>query len=135
LYGEVSRTWSGIGDRVFSALNNGGVLNTFELYTDLNNSFRLYLAANNVLQASPIVASAFAANTPMKAIAAYQINNVNAAAGGTLGVLDSSAIIPVVDRLSIGSRANALIWNGCIKKLAYYPKRLQNEELVGLTTV
>jgi hypothetical protein len=43
---------------------------------------------------------------------------------------------PAIDRFSIGTLttgANPL--SGTIKKLAYYPKRLTNAELQGLTTV
>jgi hypothetical protein len=49
-------------------------------------------------------------------------------AGGT-------GTIPTVTRLKIGSRADGvLLWNGYIRRITYYPRRLSNAELVSLTT-
>jgi hypothetical protein len=50
---------------------------------------------------------------------------------------DTDCILPVVNQFAIGGRLDSSIryLNGTIKKLAYYPKRLTNAELQGLTTV
>jgi hypothetical protein len=69
---------------------------------------------------------------------AYKANDFIACVNATLSSADTSGTVPVVDRLLIGVRgdSNASFRNnGTIKKLAYYPKRLTNAELQGLTTV
>jgi hypothetical protein len=50
-------------------------------------------------------------------------------------VTDTLGILPVVDKLRIGAQSAQAPLNGTIKKLAYYPKRLTNAELQGLTTI
>jgi hypothetical protein len=40
-----------------------------------------------------------------------------------------------VNELAIGNYSGANRLNGSIKKLAFYPKRLTNAELQGVTTV
>jgi hypothetical protein len=74
--------------------------------------------------------------TQYKTAIAYQVNNFAACLNAGTVSTDTLGTIPVVDRLLIGQRisGNGVI-NGTIKKLAYYPKRLTNEELQGLTTV
>jgi hypothetical protein len=77
--------------------------------------------------------SAYAANTFAKTAAAIAVNNfattVNSAAVGT----DTSSGVPVVNTLRIGASSSA-VSNVLIKKLAYYPRRLANSELVALTS-
>jgi hypothetical protein len=55
--------------------------------------------------------------------------------GGSVGT-DTAGTLPAIVQLSIGVRdvTTASYINGTIKKLTYYPKRLTNEELQGLTT-
>jgi hypothetical protein len=60
----------------------------------------------------------------------YKPNDVAFVVAGTVAGTDTIATVGVVNRLDIGT---ALC--GSIKKLAYYPKRLTNAELQGLTTV
>lgn len=133
LYGEVSRTWTGVGDRVFAAISSGTANNTFDLYTTASNNFTIYMASGGVVQASPAVANAFTATTPMRATGAYGVNSVRGAAGGVLSSPDALALVPVCNQLSIGSRAGSLTWNGCIRKLSYWPKRIADAELQTIT--
>jgi hypothetical protein len=65
----------------------------------------------------------------------YAANNFAQSVNGLAVVTDTTATIPVVNQLNIGLRVTSNNTNGTIRKLAYYPKRLQNSELVGLTTV
>lgn len=68
---------------------------------------------------------------------AYKVDDFATSANGAAVVTDTSALVPVVNQLSIGyaSYFGASRVNGHIRKLAYYPKRLTNAELQGLTTV
>jgi hypothetical protein len=66
----------------------------------------------------------------------YKLNDVALSSNGTAVSTDTSAQIPVLDTLQIGVGSGSQQYiNGSIKKLAYYPKRLTNAELQGLTTV
>lgn len=71
-----------------------------------------------------------------KSAASYAFNDIslvlNSGAVGT----DTSAVIPMVTQMFIGGAGAATAGqiNGHIKKLAFYPKRLTNEELQGLTS-
>jgi hypothetical protein len=67
---------------------------------------------------------------------AYKLNDFAGTQGGLTPVFDTTARVPVVDRLNFLNATNAAgtLINGTIKKLAYYPKRLSNIELVGLTS-
>ena len=67
--------------------------------------------------------------------AGFKVNDVAIARNGIQGTTDTSATIPVVDRLFIGNNAvGAATLNGTIRQLAYYPRRLANSELVALTS-
>jgi hypothetical protein len=55
--------------------------------------------------------------------------------GGTVGT-DTSALIPVVDRMYIGAGPTGAFefLNGHIRKIAYYPRRLSDAELQAITS-
>lgn len=66
-----------------------------------------------------------------------QNNNVAAASDGGYAVVDSSCTLPVVDRMYLGSASwssgstNSV--SGHIRRLTYYPKRLPNHLLQGIS--
>jgi hypothetical protein len=82
-------------------------------------------------------ATTFTSGSINKAGFAYAANDFALSVNsGTVTTDTSGYMSPAIDRFSIGTLttgANPL--SGTIKKLAYYPKRLTNQELVGLTTV
>jgi hypothetical protein len=64
----------------------------------------------------------------------YEVNNFAFSHGGTSALTDTNGTVPVVNRALIGARVtSSQALNGTIKKLAYYPTRLTNAELVALT--
>ena len=65
---------------------------------------------------------------------AFAADNVNGAVNGTLGTDDTSAIVPSVIALRIGRATSNGRFNGHIRKIAYWPKRLTNTLLEQLTT-
>jgi len=69
------------------------------------------------------------ANTAYKIAGAYKTNDTAVSISGASALTDTSCILPVVNQAVISSNI------GTIKKLAYYPLRLTNAELQGLTTV
>jgi hypothetical protein len=78
---------------------------------------------------------AVTANTFVKYSVAYTPSSLTASKNGAT-VVTGSATIVIPNQLFIGSNNNTNLYlNGNIKKLAYYPKRLTNAELQGVTTV
>ena len=65
----------------------------------------------------------------------YKANDFAISGNGATVQTDTSGAIPIVNQLFIGNDEESRRLNGSIKKLAYYPKRLTNAELQGLTTV
>jgi hypothetical protein len=70
---------------------------------------------------------------PIKMAIAYAANSVQTAARGVASAEDTSATIPVVDRLQIGRVGNYGYSPGHIRSIRYYPKRLSNTEIQALT--
>jgi hypothetical protein len=85
------------------------------------------------LQANMAIAG-YAANTIFKSAFGVKLNSVQAAVNGVLGTEDTTAVLPTVNRLNIGSSAvSATQITGHIRSLTYYATRLTNAELQALT--
>lgn len=77
----------------------------------------------------------YTAGSLTKATIAYKLNNSQCVYDGTAGTTDTSCSIPIVTRLLIGNTTTASYpLNGHIYKISYYPKRLSDTELQGLTS-
>jgi hypothetical protein len=99
-----------------------------------NKEWQAY--ANNVLQANiEAASSAYTDGTEAVGVGAYKENDFVTAWDGTLIGTDTTAEVPyTVSEMSIGADSNGTNnINGTIKKVAYYPERLSNAELVALT--
>jgi hypothetical protein len=101
------------------ACNSGTTANAFVTYQDVTQ-----------FSVSP---TATASN---KTALAYKVNDFAFSLNGATALTDTSGNIPAVTFFAIGSNApNAGGQaNGYFKKLAYYPARLTNDELQGLTS-
>jgi hypothetical protein len=68
---------------------------------------------------------------------AMKVNDVAASANASSVFTGTTTAMPIVSRLLIGfaTYGTDSNLNGTIKKLAYYPRRLTNAELQGLTTI
>lgn len=127
-----------------SGYNGAGSSQTpFAIYTDLNNGIRFSretpdaftLRVNTLGVSQALIGLANPANgTSFKVVGAYKSNDFAATLNsGSVGT-DSSGPIPSVSTLSLGGfLLGTRIWNGTIKRFAYYPKRLSNAELQGIT--
>jgi hypothetical protein len=70
-----------------------------------------------------------------KLAGAYAVNDFSSVLNGGAAATDTSGTLPLVTQAIFGARgdgANRL--TGTIRKIAYYPKRLTNAELQGLTS-
>jgi hypothetical protein len=93
-----------------------------------------YVRLSNVEQAA-LYGTTYTLNTPFVYSMAYKTNDVAGSKNGSSIVSDSSANLPVTNKLTIGGDVGSTSYiNGHIAKIAYYPKRLSNAELQSITT-
>jgi hypothetical protein len=95
------------------------------------------IIANSSAQTSIIPSSITpVANTQYKIAASFKTDNIAASRNGGVAGTDTSAIIPVVDRIYIGANANGGGGraSATISKLAFYPKVLTAANLQALTS-
>jgi hypothetical protein len=92
------------------------------------------VATGGVTQASLTASNQQTLNTTYKNAMAYKANDFARSASGAAVITDTSGTIPTVTQFSIGkSAANVEQPNGYIRQIAYYPRRLGNAELQGIT--
>ena len=109
-------------------------------FFNTGNNYMAFYRSSGITSTEIVTNGASTGSIPItsaaKASFSYLTNNINSAVGGTIGTTDTSCIVPVIIFFEIGSIYNNLYKiNGCLKKIAYYPKQLTNAELQGLTTV
>jgi len=112
--------------------NDGTSNQRFGMYQS-NTAVAGFISAAGATQME-ISSSPIVANTPFKAAVAAIANNGNFSFNGGIGVTDPSLAMPTPNRLDIGSFASGLQLNGHLRSINYYPLRLTNAQLQGLTT-
>jgi hypothetical protein len=130
IYSECSFTAT---NQVAYSINGGSTANRMFAWanTTVANNFRVI--TNDSTQVD--LNSTASINTFNKQAAAYATNNfASVVNGGTVGT-DTAGLVPVVNRLQIGIENSGSSLNGTIKKIAYFPRRVTNAELQGMTTV
>ena len=116
--------------------------------TTLSNRYALYLLNTQKVGLAVLVNGAFVGdiqstnnsvtrNQSNKFVASYAVNSFNGSSNGQTILTDSSGALPAnLTRAVIGgTTASSNYVNGYIKKLAYYPRKLTNAELVSLSTI
>ena len=71
--------------------------------------------------------------TNTKVVGAYKVNDFSAAVNNVLGTPDTSGITAIYDRLIIGRASPAPTATCIVKSISYYPQRLSDSVLKGLT--
>ena len=89
------------------------------------------VSANSTSSADISIAQSPVSNF-VKISGVYKVNDFAASVNASTVGTDTSGVIPVVNKMDIGTYDNS--WNGTIKKIAYYPIRLSNTNLVALTS-
>jgi len=124
---------------IFSNANSG--------YTNYRNIFRQALVGGQPVQVSEINAGVTyvsslglgsTSGTSFKAVYAYATDSFAGSLNGATAVTDTSGFPAfAVDRMGIGLDYgnNSVISTGVYKKIAYYPARVTNAQLQGVTTV
>jgi hypothetical protein len=124
---------SGIGAnaQAMYSISDGGESNRLVAFrtTALNQQF------DETGGGGSIVTGAALANTPYRSSLAYRVNDMAVSINGAATVADTSVTISAKTQLAIGNRATGeRALNGTIRKIAYYPIRCTNAQLVALTS-
>jgi hypothetical protein len=73
------------------------------------------------------------ANERVTAAVAYALNDYAGSRNGGAAGTDTSATVPTVSQMNIGSGVSDSWLNGWIERIAYYPERLSNADLQALS--
>jgi hypothetical protein len=125
---------------------NGNVVDISDGTT--NNRARLWIWSGNASQIAFTVASggsgvadlnpgAVTASTVFKVAGAYKVNDFATSINGGTVATDASGAVPVSPNIvNLGARSggSSEFWNGHLRRITYYPRRLSNSELQGITT-
>jgi hypothetical protein len=126
---------AGVNQRAFTVSDGtlSNVMNILVTNSSGNGSSFAVTTAGSLVASVPANLVTQSA-TAYKVAGAYKADDVNGARNGTVGTTDVSAAIPAVDRAAIGaSGAASQFLNGHIRRIAYWPRRLTNAELQGVT--
>jgi hypothetical protein len=112
--------------------------NSFNNILDLRYIFVTSVGAlMNVSNANQLTgfSATVTSGSPVKQSIAYKLNDCAYSANGGSAIIDTSALIPAVNKLNIGTaQNNSLPLNGHIAAIRYYKKRLTNFKLQSLTS-
>jgi hypothetical protein len=119
-------------------------VNSMQISNGASNSFQLSLATFGTAAAFQVVDNTTQANlgpgtvtvnVGYKLSGAYKINDFASSLNGAAAVTDTSGTVPTgMTTLGIGVRLGGTFLNGTIKRIAFYPRRLANTELQGITS-
>ena len=132
LYQEYSAIGVSALDRVSVRISDGGAAFTNEIsfrnFNGNGTSYQVFVAGVGQLSGMTFT-PVLTAGSPNLMAAVYKFNDFAGAKNGGAVQTDTSGILPVVNQLSFPS-------NGCntIKKFVYYPLRVTNAQLQGLTS-
>lgn len=128
---------------VFDTLDASNVQRVFQFYSDSNNRFGLYRLNTGALGYNAAVAGVNIVSSTLSTPTADTVNKIAIAYGG--GTFDCSlnggsivsitSAMPTVSALALGHNGydGGGSLNGFIRKVTYYPTRLSNAQLQGLT--
>ena len=136
LYAEAS-SYSVAGvDRVVTNISDGTLSNRIKLgqYSNYLNS--QITTAGTVTTSVNMLTTTFIANQYVKGVFAYKAGDQAATSFGNAVGTGTAAIPVTMTQLDIGRLgvSNSTYLNGTIKRIAYYPKRISNTELQGVTS-
>jgi hypothetical protein len=125
----------GAANQYAAEFHNGTANNRIILYRGVGtNTTSVYIADAGVEQASITAGSAIAINSVVKQALGFAANDIGLTSNASAVSTDTSATIPAVNKLNIGSSyGGGEQLNGHIRRIAYYSVRLTNAQLVALT--
>lgn len=114
--------------------------NTFDefigIYTDTVPNLIAQIRDGGGSQANfTLVSGSGTANLTYKQAVAFALNDFAACSNGGAVGADTSGTLPSPSRLNIGNfNGSSQFTNGYLRRITYYPRRLSNAELQGITT-
>lgn len=108
-------------------LTDSGATNLLQYYLVSPTSSFFLVRSSGVDQSA--LNTTVSSTTLNKTVGAYKTNDFAAASNGGVAATDASGTIPTVDRMGIGSRLGALVYNGHIQQISYWPQRLTTPEI------
>lgn len=126
---------AGAQNRVPCAISSAGGGSQIVLeWHESGNVGALHVVDNWAFQCG-IMTSAIASGDTVKIIAAYKANDFAASQNGGAVLTDTSGSVPSdLTSINIGYDGIGNHLNGHIKRIAYYPRRIANADLQGLTS-
>jgi len=118
--------------RLFS-LNDGGTTERIDGLINSANSAVLFAVDNNSNVVNESV-SGYVDGEFSKVAASYKLNDYALTMDGATPASDTSATVPAITTLTIGTGPAFSPTNGHIKSIKYYPRRLTNAQLQDLTS-
>jgi hypothetical protein len=116
-------------------ISDGTTNNTIFSRRNTVGSVATAVLVGGVSQGDVISGAAISAGATYKSAFAYKVNDLAISTNSATVAADTSATIPVVNRITIGSSVAAVQHlNGTIKKLAYYPIVSTATQLQALTS-
>ena len=130
LFAETSRfTTSGLG----RSLQFDDGTSSERIYIHTGGNGGLVVVDGGVDQVS-ITNGSVTANQIAKVVGAYKLNDFAVSTNGAAVSTDTSGTIPTVTTARIGrNESGSVTFNGHIRRIAYFPRRLSDAELVALT--
>jgi hypothetical protein len=131
--------FAGLSDGTIWGFDNSSHTQRIFQFVNTSSIPTTIVTQSGVTRADLEVGSAVTAGQVNRFIAALKVDDYQAARNGTLGTPDTSGAFPTgIDRLRFGRRrlsgGDTGFYNGHIRKVAYWPKRLTNTLLEQLTT-
>ena len=117
-------------------VNDGTTTNRISFFADGSGGTPVeptfVVVSGNATQAL-IVGSVPAINTVAQSALGYKVNSFVSIMNGSVINSDVVGIVPLVTQMQIGNQLNSSFANRSIKRLTYFPQRLDNAELVEMT--
>ncbi len=99
----------------------------------VNNRIRIFADSVGALEVAQQVSMLPSISLVAKVSFAYKTNDFAGSANGGTVVTDTSGVLPVISQMQIGNLITTRDMVGTIKRIAYYPRRVTNAQLVALT--
>jgi len=92
------------------------------------------VVSNGAGSFTPLQSQQVPNNTSFKSVLAYALNNTANAVNGAVSPTDTSVSLPEPVACHLGQCGSGqAFWNGHIRKLRYFPRRLSNSEIQAMT--
>lgn len=126
--------FAGSSSRCFLSADDGTANERHQIRFNGVSALSTICVDGGVAQASPgSVAGTFTMGVNHATAYTYRINDIHAAMDGVPFTPDTAATIPTPTQLQIGNGAGINYLSGAIRRLTYYPKRLDNATLQALS--